>query len=781
MTVIAVAGFAIAIYAAWLFHDLPDGTELADYRPATSTRVFAWDGTLIGEFAKERRIYVPYDRIPPRLAQAFLAAEDRNFFAHSGVDVGGLSRAAAKNVGNFMEGNRLEGGSTITQQVAKNVLLTNEQTLGRKLKEVILARRLEASLDKKQILELYLNEIFLGYRSNGVGTAAYNYFGKSVDELSLSEMAYLAALPKGPSNYHPTRRKEQAIDRRNWILGEMAKVGWVTPAEALAASKEDLVVQAAPARAKYRDADYFVGEVERRAQNIFGDEIYSSGYYLRTTLDPKLQTVARIALMDGLEQYDRRHGWRGGWDNIDMGNGWQAVALKRAAPAEREDWQHAIVEKASSSSVSIITATDGTRGRLADNDVIWAFAGKGLKSGDLIFVSEQSKGLFRLHQVPAVNGALVAVDPWTGRIVAMVGGYSYSLSKFNRAVQAKRQPGSAIKPFVYAVALENEFTPASIVMDAPISMAGANGAKWSPQNYTRRYYGAQTLRKGLEYSRNAMTVRLAQKVGIKTVSQKIAEYGISDNLPAVLPIALGAGETTPYKLTAAYSMFANGGRKIRPHLIEVVQDREGGVVYKAEARKCPGACKRAFDGTESPKLLPDGSPVIDPITAYQITSYLEGVVQRGTAAKASVLGRPIAGKTGTTNEYRSAWFVGYSPDLVVGVFVGFDDNRSLGEGETGGASALPIFVDFMQQALKNKPVKPFMKPKDAVFVSVRGYEEAFRPGTEPKPVVTAAPSDIEGPKPYTEVWRDGLTEEVPSQDATPERKPYVDEAEPILY
>lgn len=311
MTVIAVAGFAIAIYAAWLFHDLPDGTELADYRPATSTRVFAWDGTLIGEFAKERRIYVPYDRVPPRLAQAFLAAEDRNFFNHSGVDVGGLSRAAAKNVVNFMEGNRLEGGSTITQQVAKNVLLTNEQTLGRKLKEVILARRLEASLDKKQILELYLNEIFLGYRSNGVGTAAYNYFGKSVDELSLSEMAYLAALPKGPSNYHPTRRKAQAIARRNWILGEMAKVGWVTPAEALAASKEDLVVQAAPARAKYRDADYFVGEVERRAVNIFGDDIYSSGYYLRTTLDPKLQTTARIALMDGLEQYDRRHGWRG--------------------------------------------------------------------------------------------------------------------------------------------------------------------------------------------------------------------------------------------------------------------------------------------------------------------------------------------------------------------------------------------------------------------------------------------------------------------------------------
>ncbi len=785
MVTVAVAGFAMAIYAAWLFHDLPDGNEIADYRPPTSTRVFAWDGTLIGEYAQERRIFVPYNRLPERLTQAFLAAEDRNFFTHSGVDIGGLSRAMMKNVSHAAQGRRLEGGSTITQQVAKNVLLTNERTLGRKLKEVILARRLETSLSKEQILELYLNDIYLGYRSNGVATAAFNYFGKSVDQLTLSEMAYLAALPKGPSNYHPSRRKAQAIARRNWILGEMAQVGWITQVEAQAAQKEDLVVQAAPQRAKYRDADFFVAEVERRAKNLFGEDIYSSGYYVKTTLDPRLQTAARIALMDGLEVYDRRHGWRGAWGNVELSEGWQdlagkaetALAENRQAPFERPEWQAAQVDRPGAGGIRLVS--NGDSGTLRGEDLSWARGGAGLKAGDLVFVSPTgSNGVYRLHQVPAVNGALVAVDPWTGRVMAMVGGYSYSLSKFNRATQARRQPGSAIKPFIYATALEGDFTPASIVVDGPISFRGAGGSVWAPRNYSRTYYGPQTLRKGLELSRNAMTVRLADKVGMKNVAQKVISYGAVDKMEPYLPNALGAAETTPFMLTSAYSLFVNGGRRVTPHLIETVSDHEGKMIYKAERRNCPSGCRRAFDGTESPRLVPDGQQVMDPIVAYQVNSFMQGVVQRGTATRARVLERPIGGKTGTTNEYRSAWFVGFSPDLVVGVFIGFDDNRPLGSSETGGQTALPIFVDFMKTANKGKPVKEFHKPKDAVYVSVRGHEEAFRPGTEPKPV--EAPVVEQGPRPYTEVWRDGLTETAPDlvpfdpSRATPPPR-YVDE------
>lgn len=793
MSTVAIAGFAIAIYAAWLFHDLPDGNEIVDYRPPTSTRVFAWDGTLIGEYAQERRVFVPYNRIPDRLAKAFLAAEDKNFFTHSGVDVGGLSRAMMRNVANFVQGRRLEGGSTITQQVAKNVLLTNEQTIGRKLKEFILARRLETSLSKEQILELYLNDIYLGYRSNGIGTAAYNYFGKSVDQLSLAEMAYLAALPKGPNQYHPIRSKQRAIDRRNWILGEMAKVGWVTKAEAEAAMREDLVVQTAPARAKYRDADFFVSEVERRSKALFGEDIYSSGYYLKTTLDPRLQTAARIALMDGLELYDRRHGWRGAWGNIELSEGWQDEAMKqegrlpdnRRAAFERPEWQVAIIERSGGAIRLAEGAGGSTHGQLRGADVAWAQGGAGLKAGDLIYVQREASGTYALKQVPAVNGALVAVDPWTGRVLAMVGGYSFSLSKFNRATQAKRQPGSAIKPFIYATALEGDFTPASIVVDGPITFKGANGEAWSPKNYSRTYYGPQTLRKGLELSRNAMTVRLADKVGMKTVAAKVVQYGAVDSMEPYLSNALGATETTPYQLTAAYSAFVNGGRRIKPHMIELVQDYQGKIIYRADQRKCPAGCSRAFDGTESPRLPADGQQVMDPIVAYQINSFLQGVVERGTAARAQVLGRPLGGKTGTTNEYRSAWFVGFTPDLVAGVFVGFDNNRPLGEGETGGSAALPIFIDFMAAANKDKPIKPFRKPKDAVYVSIRGHEEAFRPGTEPK-VVERAPEAEDGPKPYNEVWRDGLTgqpaDQVQPHQDQPKKKKYVDEIEEeVLY
>ena len=752
---IAVIGLAVAIYAAWLFHDLPDASDLADYRPATATRVYAGDGTLIGEFSDERRIYVPYSQIPETVVQAFLSAEDNDFFNHGGIDVSGLGRAMFKNVFNAASGRRLEGGSTITQQVAKNVLLEGQTGVNRKVKEAILSNRLEATLTKEQILELYLNEIYLGYRSFGVAAAAYNYFGKSLSELTADEAAFLAALPKGPANYHPKRFPGRATGRRDWVLGEMNQNGWLTDAQLIEARARPLTTQDAPRRAQYADADFFVEEARRQAIDRFGrEEVNRGGYYMRTTLDPSLQSAARDALMKGLENYDRRHGWRGAWGTTDFAEGWEQVALAETRPPERRAWQAAAVDSVSGNNVRIITARDGDTGSLLAADAAWANANRPLKRGDLIFV-EPTGGQFALKQVPRVNGALVAIEPQSGRVLAMVGGYSYALSSFNRATQAERQPGSAYKPFVYAAALEGDFTPASIVLDAPISFAGgANGGRWTPENYSRQYYGPQSLRRGLELSRNVMTVRLAQSVGMDNIVALSEKMGVADNLTPNLSVSLGAGETTPYRLTAAYAAFINGGRRVNPYLIEMVQDRDGETIYRADDRRCRD-CGRPFTGQESPRLDARGQQVIDPITAYQMSSMLEGVVQRGTAASARGLGRWVGGKTGTTNEYRSAWFVGFSSDIVVGVFIGFDDNRPLGYGETGTTAAVPVFADFMQTALRERPARPFVRPKNAIFRSVNGIEEAFRPGTtrrieERAPTGPTVPT---GPQNYNDVIR----------------------------
>ena len=782
---IALAGLVVAVYAAWLFHDLPDASDLADYRPPTATRVYAGDGTLIGEFSDERRIYVSYDQIPEPVIHAFLAAEDRNFFQHGGIDVSGIARASIKNVFNLASGRRLEGGSTITQQVAKNVLLTNETSLNRKLKEAILANRLEATLSKEQILELYLNEIFLGYRSYGIASAAYNYFGKSLSQLKPDEAAFLAALPKGPNNYHPKRHPGAAKGRRDWVLGEMEQSGWLTEAELQQARAAPLNTRDAPQRAEYKDADFFVEEARRQASANpkFGEQLRAGGFYMRTTLDPTLQTAAREALMQGLENYDRRHGWRGAWGATDFAEGWREEALEQQkTPPERRAWEVAAVESVSGNTVRIRTARDDENGTLVAADAAWANANRPLKRGDLIHV-QKTGGQYALKQVPRVNGALVAIEPQSGRVLAMVGGYSYALSSFNRATQAKRQPGSAFKPFVYATALEGDFTPASIVLDAPISFAGGpNGQRWTPENYSREYYGPQTLRRGLELSRNVMTVRLAQQVGMKKIVDQSERMGLP-GLTANLSVSLGAGEVTPYDITAAYAAFANGGRRVEPYLIDYVQDRNGETIFKADDRQCRD-CGRGFSGQESPRLQPRGTQVLDPITAYQVSSMLEGVVQRGTAASARGLGRWVGGKTGTTNEYRSAWFVGFTTDVVVGVFIGFDDNRPLGHGETGTTAAVPVFIDFMQTALKERPARPFVRPKNAVFRTVNGIEEAFRPGTErqaPPPV--QAPVTPQGPQNYYDVIRReqeaaaaaaGTAPPPPSAPPPPKREPAED-------
>ena len=752
LSLIAVGGFALAIYAAWLFHDLPDAGELAEYRPPTSTRVYAWDGTLIGEFGKERRIFVPYDQIPQTLVKSFLAAEDRKFFEHGGIDVSGLGRAVTKDVWNLARGRRLQGGSTITQQVAKNVLLSNEHSFGRKIKEAILARRLEETLPKERILELYLNEIWLGNHSYGVAMAAYNYFGKPLNELTPAEMAYLASLPKGPSNYDPIKRRTAAIGRRNWVLAEMAASGWLSRPAAEAAIHEDLKVQTEPQRAHYRDADYFVEEARLRALGTIGKKSEDGGLYIRTTLDSRLQTAARVALMKGLEAYDRRHGWRGAWGHVELAPGWEKIATAKAIPSERRSWRPAAVDRLNGTSVHVILPSGGA-GELDPADVKWAKATKGLNAGDLIFVEPKEGGkTYALRQTPVVNGAIVVVEPHSGRVLAMVGGYSFSLSKFNRATQAMRQPGSSFKPFVYATALENGFTPASIVLDAPISLTGAGGGVWSPENYHGGSAGPSIFRDGLVYSRNQMTVRIAQATGMKKVADNAVRYGVADKMEPVLAMALGAGETTPFRMAAAYSAFPNGGRRIEPHLIEQVDDRSGQTLWKADKRACV-RCNDTYSGQESPRFDPQGSPVMDPITAYSITLMLQGVTQKGTGAAVSVLGRPIAGKTGTTNEYRSAWFMGYTPNMVAGVFIGFDDNRSLGEGETGATAAVPVFIDFMREALKGTPVVDFKAPKDTRFITVGGNREAFRPGQDPKPVERNEPAAVGIP--YDKAWPGG--------------------------
>ena len=760
---VAVGGLGLAIYAALLFRGLPDAAELAEYRPPTSTRVYAWDGTLIAQLGQERRIFTPYDQIPPLVIRAFLAAEDHKFFEHGGIDVEGLGRAMSRDVFRAANKQRLQGGSTITQQVAKNILLTNEQTFGRKVKEAILAQRIEQTLPKSRILEIYLNQIGLGNRAYGVGAAAYNYFGKTLGELDLAQIAFLAACPRGrpTTTHHPQGRRHRAAQLDPGPDGP-ARLGRDGPA-VQAAMQEDLVVQTKPERTHYRDADYFVEEVRQRAKGTISKTAENDGLYLRTTLDSRLQSAARMALMKGLESYDRRHGWRGPWGHTDVSPDWAKAADVKPAPAERRTWDRRPDRQGG--------RRRGRHHHRQGRDRRHHRRRRGLgqrrqgaaagRPGLCGAVNPGSK-FYNLRQVPAVNGALVVIEPKSGRVLALVGGYSFSLSNFNRATQAARQPGSSFKPFVYATALENGFTPASTVLDAPIYLNGGGGKVYSPENYEHTYSGQTPLRNGLVFSKNTMTVRLAKAVGMHKIVDAAARFGVADHLPPYLPAALGAGEVTPFRLTAAYSEFANGGKRIQPHLIELAEDHTGQVVWKADRRDCPD-CGEPFDGEESPRIPPDGTQVMDPITAYAMTLMLEGVTQVGTGAEVGKTfgARPIAGKTGTTNDYRSAWFVGYTPDLVVGAFVGFDDNRSLGDKETGAKAAIPIWIDFMQDALKDQPVTDFtappgredgLDPRPQGGLPPRHRAQAAAPQGAPR---VASPSAIMPPTPYGQAFPSG--------------------------
>lgn len=749
-----------AVYLADLSNKLPDYTVLKDYQPPVTTRVHAADGTLLAEYARERRLFQPIETIPAMLLNAFISAEDKDFYTHGGIAFDGIIRALRDNVMAKIDGNDSiqGGGSTITQQVAKNFLLSSEQTWDRKIQEAILALRIESTFSKEKILELYVNEIFLGLNSYGVAAAALNYFDKALYQLTLSESAYIAALPKGPNNYHPFRRPKQAIERRNWVLDRMVENGYVTQAEADAAKQDPLNVVPRQSGSQLYSAEYFTEEVRRQLQGLYGEEeLYGGGLSVRTTLVPQLQEYARKALMDGLIKYDRGEGFREPVATVDISGDWGTAVNAIKPLADVPEWTLAVVLEMGGNEAKIglrpVTdiegkvAPDRNTGMLAGPDIKWVSKKLSdvLKVGDVVYVSPlaDKPGSFTLEQVPELEGALVAMDPRTGRVLAMVGGFSFAESEFNRATQALRQPGSSFKPIVYSAALDNGYTPASVVLDAPLEIVNGDGSVWRPENYAQSFYGPQTLRVGIEKSRNVMTVRLAKDIGMPLVSEYAKTFGIYDNLQPLLAMALGAGETTDMRMTAAYATIANGGRRITPTLIDRIQDRYGKTVYRHDERVCDGCVADGWHQQPEPLIIDNREQVLDPMTAYQITSMMEGVVQRGTGTGAKSLGRPVAGKTGTSNDYKDAWFIGFTPELAVGVYVGFDRPRNMGRQATGGEMAVPIFTEFVSNALKGAPPTPFNMPPGmaqvwidpASGVKAMGGEaaiyEAFKPGTGP--------------------------------------------------
>jgi penicillin-binding protein 1A len=779
--ILFAAGFVVfcglaagAGYIVWeTSKTLPDYQQLATYEPPVTTRVHAADGSLIGEYARERRLFVPVSAVPERLIHAFLAAEDKAFYDHPGVDWQSLVRAVVVNVQNRLQGSRrLIGASTITQQVAKNFLLSSDRTIERKLKEALLAFRIEEAFTKDQILELYLNEIYLGLNSYGIAAAALNYFGKSLNELTLPEMAYLAALPKAPNNYHPLRDTERAVERRNWVLDRMLENGFIGMAEHREAATVPLEVSPRPVGAGLFSAESFTEEVRREVQQIYGeDKLYTGGLSVRTTLDPKYQMLARQALAAGLMGFDRKRGWRGAPARLDMSGDWAAALADQSIASDLAPWRLAVVTGLSDTEARIaLQPKPSPGGRSASESepevgtmplqlMQWARSarqGGGLgpevatpgdvvSVGDVVHVAPAAeKGLWHLVQIPEVNGALVAMDPHTGRVLALVGGFSYGHSQFNRAVQALRQPGSAIKPFVYAAALDSGYTPASVVLDAPIEFELPTGEVWSPRNYSGEFYGPSTLRRGIELSRNAMTVRLASDMGIGKLAEFTERLGIYDRMPRMLAMALGAGETTLLKVTTAYSVIANGGKRIEPTLIDRIQDRYGRTVFRHDRRDCSGCQAEAWANQPEPEIFDDRDEVINPYTAYQITSMLEGVVERGTGKVLQKVGKPVAGKTGTTNEVRDSWFIGFTPDLTVGVYVGYDTPQPMGREATGGQLAAPIVAEFMQKALDDVAATPFRVPSGiqlipidpntgerAAYGDANVILEAFKPGETP--------------------------------------------------
>jgi len=736
--------------------DLPDYTQLKNYEPPVMTRVHAGDGSLMAEYARERRLYLPATAIPPLVKNAFISAEDKNFYTHGGIDPEGIGRAVMIM---FQGGKRVQGASTITQQVAKNFLLGNERSFERKVREALLSFRIEATYTKEKILELYLNEIYLGLGNYGVAAAALNYFGKSVHELTIAEVGYLAALPKGPNNYHPFRYREAAIGRRNYVIDRMIKDGHIKAEDGQKAMREPLVVNPRVLSPNSLAAGFFAEEVRRELGERYGEKkLYEGGLSVRTTLDPQMQLWARKALVDGLVRYDEAHGFRGAMRKVDISQDWGISLADVPALGDVQPWRLAVVLESNDSTARIGLQTkrekSGEVGRERETGIVtadgvrWTRKGSvraALQPGDVIYAEpmEGKPGQYRLRQIPDISGAIVAMDPYTGRVFAMVGGFSFDQSEFNRATQAQRQPGSSFKPFVYATALDNGYTPSSVVLDGPIEIDQGNGEVWRPENYGgATNFAPHTLRYGIEHSKNLMTVRLAKDVGMPLVAEYARRFGVYDDMMPVLSMSLGAGETTVMRMVTGYSMLANGGKRIKPTLVDRIQDRWGHTIFRHDERVCQGCSAPKWANQNEPKLIDKREQVLDPLTAYQITSIMEGVITRGTAQVLKEVGKHLAGKTGTTNESKDVWFVGYSPDLAVGVYMGYDRPRSLGDSATAGQYAAPIFRDFMKLALKNKPDVPFRVPPGLKLVSVDAKTgmrssgpgtilEAFKPGTAP--------------------------------------------------
>ena len=693
----------------WTYSNkLPDYKYLKNYKPPVSSKLYSGNGVLVSDFSSEKRIFVPYSAISQTVINAFLSAEDKNFFDHPGVDAKGVVRAIKNNIFNIIYSKRLEGASTITQQVAKNFLLTNEVSIDRKIKEAILAFRIERVLSKKRILELYLNQIYLGEGSYGIASASLRYFNKPISELNYGEAALLAALPKAPSKYNPYKNKELAKFRRNLVLNNLLDNGFIDQKQHSKLINSKIKLQKRK-RIYLEDSRYYVEDVRKDVIDKYGyDKVYKQGFNIKTPLDLELQKIATQSLRNGLQEFDKRKGWRGPLSNIKKYKNWKKD-LKDLNLEKSLGWELAVVTRIDKFETVIKTQNDDN-GTINFNDIDWTRKEfkKLFKIGDIIYVKKLSDGNYSLKQLPRANGGIVVMDPYSGRVLALSGGFSFKQSEFNRASQAKRQPGSAFKPFIYALALENNFLPTTLVLDAPIVLDQGNDLKmWKPENYGKKFYGPSTLRTGIEKSRNLMTVRIAQELGIDKIINFSKKLNIYENPDELMSVSLGSAETTLLKITSAYCSFLNGGKLVNPILIDRIQDSEGKTIFNNEKRFCENCDLISYDGTSNPIIKNKYQQIFSPQTAYQITSMLKGVIERGTGKGLKELKLELAGKTGTTNKNTDTWFIGFTSNLVVGVYIGYDNPRSLGKFETGSKTAMPVFKEFIKKTANTFNARPF--------------------------------------------------------------------------
>ena len=718
-TILILLGILIFSILWKYSNDIPDYKFLKSYKPPVSSKVYSRNGELVADFSKEKRVFVPYNAIPKNVINSFLSAEDKNFFSHPGVDAKGVLRAVINNISNIMASKRLEGASTITQQVAKNFLLTNEVSLNRKIKEAILAFRIERALSKERILELYLNQIYLGSGAYGVAAASLEYFDKSIRELNYSEAALLAALPKAPSKYNPYKDKDLAKFRRNLVLKNLYENNYITSEWLEKLSNQEIKLKKKQ-KIYLEDAQYYIEDVRKNViESLTYDKVYKQGLNINTPIDLDLQKIATNSLRSGLISYDQRKGWRGALINKPYNSNWYKD-LDKYKLEKSINWKLAIVKKLNKFS-AIVETIDKDDGVIEYKDISWTKKefNQLLKIGDIIYVKQIKDKKYSLQQLPKINGGIVVMDPYTGRVLALNGGFSFKKSEFNRATQAKRQPGSAFKPFVYALALENNYTPTSLVLDAPLVLDQGDDLKlWKPENYGKKFYGPSTIRTGLEKSRNLMTVRIAQDLGLDKIIDYSKKLSIYENPEELLSISLGSAETTLLQLTSAYSVFVNGGKLVEPVLIDRIQDSEGNTIYNNDKRSCVNCDAISYLSDDYPELKNKFTQIFSEETAYQMTSILEGVVQRGTAKKLRDLKLNIAGKTGTTNNNTDTWFIGFTSNLLVGVYVGMDSPTPLGKFETGSKTALPIFKNFIKNSVKKSEARPFKAAKDTIMMVV---------------------------------------------------------------